>query len=262
MVQPEALKQAQAATEETRKMALERRVLPEIRSVFSQMTTEYVAALVDTGSVPSASDFQQEWNAIFLRQYRRVGRVFLPNQRRSKFYEALLDTKQSLTPEENQSLIAFFSKWSRDFGAQQSAFVTETNQKDYVTALQRANEQVEDGSPMVIAATAGVILRQLFRARDTTIANVQTQAPAEEAKKDEAVALGRAEGKQEDEIVKTWQTVGDANVRVSHVAANGQSQTGNTTFTVGGENLRYPGDSTLGASAGNVINCRCAAIWS
>lgn len=262
MVESETLKAAQAATEENRKLALERRMLPDIRSVFSQMVTEYVATVADTGSVPSASDFQGEWNATFLRQYRRVGRLFLPNQRRSKFYEALLNIKQDLTPEENQSLVAFFARWSREYGQQQSAFVTETNQKDYITALQRANEQVEDGSAMVIAATAGVILRQLFRSRESAIANVQTQAPAEEAKKDEAVALGRAEGKQEDEIVKTWQTVGDANVRVAHVAANGQSRTGNTAFSVSGEDLRYPGDSTLGASAENVINCRCAAIWA
>ena len=139
--------------------------------------------------------------------------------------------------------------------------MTETNQKDYVTALQRATDDVPGASPTVVAARAGVLLRQLFRARDTSIANVQTQAPAEEAKKDEAVALGAADGKQEDEIEKTWQTVGDADVRIAHVAANGQQQTGNTAFAVGGESLRYPGDSTLGASAGNVINCRCAAIW-
>ena len=261
MVNPELLKQAQADTEESRKMALERRMLPDIRSVFSQMVTEYVAALTETGSVPSATDFQGEWAATFLRQYRRVGRAFLPNQRRSKFYGALIGVKQDLTQEENQTLVAFFARWSREFGAQQSAFVTETNQKDYVTALQRANEEAAGAPPVVIAATAGIILRQLVKSREGAIANVQTQAPAEEAKRQEAVALGRADGKQEDEIVKTWQTVGDADVRIAHVAANGQQRTGNAAFSVGGEDLRFPGDTSLGASAANVINCRCAAIW-
>ncbi len=261
MVQSERLKQTQATVEETRKMALERRLTPEIRSVFSQMVTEYVAAVTETGSVPSASDFQGEWNAIFLRHYRRVGRVFLPNQRRSSLYEALLETKQELSPQANQELLAFFSRWSRDFGAQQAGLLTETNQKDYVTALQRANEQAEDGSPVVVAAAAGVALRGLFRSRVTTIANVQTQAPAEEAKREEAVALAVSDGKQEDEIEKIWQTVGDANVRVAHIAANGQQRTANAAFSVGGEDLRFPGDSSLGASAENVINCRCAAIW-
>ena len=262
MVEREVLAKAQAATEETRKAALERRMLPDVRSVFSQMVTEYVASLTDTGSVPSAADFQGEWNATFLRHYRRVGRAFLSNQRRSKFYEAMTETKQGLTPEQNQSLVAFFSRWSREFGARQSALVTETNQGDYVTALQQANEQAAGASPTVIAVTAGAILRRLFRSREGAIANVQTQAPAEEAKREEAVALGRADGRQEDEIEKIWQTVGDANVRVSHIAANGQKQTGNTAFSVGGESLRYPGDSALGATAGYVIFWRCAAIWT
>ena len=262
MVQPGILKQAQAATEETRKMALERRVLPEIRSVFSQMVTEYVAELTDTGAVPNAANFIGEWDAMFLRHYRRVGRVFLPNQRRSSFYEAMTETKAKLTPEQNQSLVSVFSRWSRGFGRQQATLVTETNQKDYVAALQQANVDLPNATSTVVAARAGILLRQLFRARDTSIANVQTQAPAEEAKKDEAVALATADGKQEDEIKKTWQTVGDANVRIAHIAANGQQQTGNTAFSVGGESLRYPGDSTLGASPKNVINCRCAAIWA
>lgn len=261
MVNPEFLKKAQASTEEARKLALERRMLPDIRSTFSQMVTEYVASLTELGSVPKASDFQGEWTATFLRQYRRVGRVFLSNKRRSKFYESLLEVKQDLTSEESQMLFAFFARWSREFGAQQSALVTETNQKDYATALQRATEEVPGASPVVIAAAAGVILRQLFKSREGAIANVQTQAPAEEAKRQEAVALGRADGKQEAEIEKVWQTVGDADVRIAHVAANGQQRPGNAAFSVGGEDLRYPGDSTLGASAGNVINCRCAAIY-
>ena len=261
MVQPERLKQAQAVIEETRKMALERTVLPQIKSLFSQMTKDYVAELTRTGSVPSASDFQREWESVFLRHYRRVGRVFLPNQRRSNLYEALINTKQTLSPEGNQQLLSSYGRWSREFGAQQSQFVTETNQKDYMSALQQATEQTEDASALVIATAAGVILRRLFRGRETTIANVQTQAPAEEAKRQEAVAITVEQGGQEDEVEKRWQTVGDANVRVAHIAANGQQRPGNSAFSVGGEDLRYPGDSTLGASVGNTINCRCAALY-
>lgn len=264
MVHPERLKQTQVMLEEVRKLALERRITPEIRSVFSQMVTEYVAVVTETGSAPKALDFQSEWNAIFLRHYRRVARVFLPNQRRSSFYDAFLELerKQTLSPQVNQELIASFSRWSREFGERQAALVTETNQNDYVTALQRATEQVpEDSSQVVIAAAAGVALRDLFRSRVDRIANVQTQAPAEEAKRREAIAIAVSDGKQEDELIKVWRTVGDANVRIAHVAANGQQRPGNAAFSVDGEDLRFPGDSSLGASAENVINCRCAAIW-
>ena len=86
--------------------------------------------------------------------------------------------------------------------------------------------------------------------------------PAEEAKKQEAAVLAQSDGRREDEISKTWQTVGDSNVRISHVAVQGQLRPGNAAFSVGGEALNYPGDASLGASIGNVANCRCAAIWS
>ncbi len=262
MVRPEHLKQAQTITEEVRKIALERRMLPDIRSLFSQMVDEYVATLTATASVPSAANFQNEWASAFLRQYRRVGREFLPNQRRSKFYAALLIRKQELTPEENAGLLDAYASWSRSFGANQASLVTRTNQRDYTTALQKATEQVADGaSPAVIAAAAGVALRRIFRGREETIANVQTQAPAENAKRLEATSLGRSEGLQDDQIKKTWKTVGDEKVRSAHVAADGQMRNANEAFSVGGENLMFPGDTSLGASAGNVINCRCAAIW-
>jgi hypothetical protein len=39
--------------------------------------------------------------------------------------------------------------------------------------------------------------------------------------------------------------------------ADGQRVGVDDVFTVGGERLRFPSDSSLGASAKNIINCRC-----
>lgn len=260
MVDPEHLKEAQSVTEESRKMALERRMLPDIRSVFSQMVTEYVAVLT-TSSVPRARDFAGEWAATFMKQYRRVGRQFLNNQRRSKFYEELLITKQTLTVEENAGLVSEYGVWSRVFGEEQSSLVTQTNQKDYDAAFQTAQEATDPGSsPAVVAAAAGVALKRLFKGREGAIANVQTQAPAENAKRLEAGAIAQSEGRT-GEIKKVWKTVGDDKVRVAHIMADGQMRDADENFSVGGESLMFPGDVSSGASAGNVINCRCAAIW-
>ncbi|MEE8263260.1 MAG: hypothetical protein V3R83_12430 [Gammaproteobacteria bacterium] len=261
MVPIERIKQAQATTEEARKMGLERVIRPSIRSVFAQMVVEYVATLTATGLVPNAAVFQSEWEAIFLRHYRRVGRVFLPNQRRSKFYGVLTMTKQDLTTEENQTLILSFGTWSRGFGAQQSALVTQTNQSDYTGAFQRANEEVEDGSIAVVAAAAGVILRNLFSGRESAIANVQTQAPAEEAKSQEADALVEARRDTVGQQDKTWVTQRDERVRGAHVEADRQVRAQDEFFVVAGELLKYPGDTSQGASVQNIINCRCSALY-
>ena len=44
---------------------------------------------------------------------------------------------------------------------------------------------------------------------------------------------------------------------LGHKNANGQQVLLEEPFTVGGEKLMHPGDSSMGASAKNIIHCRC-----
>lgn len=64
-----------------------------------------------------------------------------------------------------------------------------------------------------------------------------------------------------------WLTSRDPRVRrpegsspFDHVAADGQTVPVGQPFLVSGEFLMYPGDRSRGASAGNIINCRCTVI--
>lgn len=45
-----------------------------------------------------------------------------------------------------------------------------------------------------------------------------------------------------------------------HLAPDGQIVANDGLFVVSGQQLEFPGDSSQGASAGNVINCRCASV--
>ncbi|MDE7399179.1 MAG: hypothetical protein K2N06_06590 [Oscillospiraceae bacterium] len=56
---------------------------------------------------------------------------------------------------------------------------------------------------------------------------------------------------------KTWKTFGDSRVRPSHKAVDGQRMPLDMPFTVGGYEMMFPNDSSLGAPAGEVVNCRC-----
>lgn len=60
---------------------------------------------------------------------------------------------------------------------------------------------------------------------------------------------------------KTWVIAGN-NTRPDHLAADGQTVANDEPFVVGGELLMYPGDDSMGASAGNIINCSCTSICS
>ena len=62
---------------------------------------------------------------------------------------------------------------------------------------------------------------------------------------------------------KEWLTARDEKVRdeeFSHVSADGQVVKVNDPFSVSGEDIMHPADSSLGASAGNTINCRCTIL--
>ena len=59
---------------------------------------------------------------------------------------------------------------------------------------------------------------------------------------------------------KRWSATGDERTRDEHLAADGQEVPNNEPFTVGGEQMMYPGDISLGASAWNVIQCRCTVV--
>jgi hypothetical protein len=58
---------------------------------------------------------------------------------------------------------------------------------------------------------------------------------------------------------KTWLATADERTRIDHRHAHGQTVPVQQPFTVGGEQLLYPGDPA--ASDGNVINCRCTVIY-
>lgn len=57
---------------------------------------------------------------------------------------------------------------------------------------------------------------------------------------------------------KTW--VATPGARIAHADASGQTVNINHPFIVDGEELMFPGDPS--ASAGNIINCRCAMTYS
>jgi hypothetical protein len=59
-------------------------------------------------------------------------------------------------------------------------------------------------------------------------------------------------------VQKTWVTVGDERVRPSHQEVAGMVLNLDESFGVAGENMLYPGDLESGATASNVINCRCS----
>ena len=61
-------------------------------------------------------------------------------------------------------------------------------------------------------------------------------------------------------LEKVWLSAFAHESRETHMAANAQAKDLEEAFTVGGEQLMFPGDVSLGGSAGNTINCLCTTF--
>lgn len=59
---------------------------------------------------------------------------------------------------------------------------------------------------------------------------------------------------------KRWVATPGDRTRDEHADADGQEVPIDEPFIVGGEEMMYPGDESMGASAWNVINCRCTMV--
>lgn len=94
--------------------------------------------------------------------------------------------------------------------------------------------------------------------RKETIATTETQNSAETTK---YLALAAYLLRQGLVANKQWITMHDDRVRPWHVDAEGQVKKDKQPFIVNGEELMYPGDTELGASLNNVINCRCSVHY-
>lgn len=104
-----------------------------------------------------------------------------------------------------------------------------------------------------VAAQAKVARTQipvLSAFRSALIARTETHSAAQYANVETAKVTGL-------ETQKEWIAAADERTREDHEEADGQVVSMDEAFTVGGELMAYPGE--YGASAGNVINCRCVS---
>ena len=123
---------------------------------------------------------------------------------------------------------------------------------------------VETGKPLKAAQIDAAVSRYQARAlryRAETIARTES-INALRAGQDEAIRQAVETGELEQEFAtKVWDASGDARTRPTHAAADGQEVPIDQPFNVGGYQLMRPGDSSLGAPAGETIQCRCVVRY-
>lgn len=160
----------------------------------------------------------------------------------------------------------------RDYVATARAELASTDPallRNYLTRKQRDRRYdravaraIETGKPVPPETARTAVTRysaRLVRLRGEVIARTEG-LPAIRAAKHEAYQQLADDGRVDVmDIVRGWSTTEDGRQRDTHDAMNGQEVRGlDMPFTSpSGAQFRFPGDSSLGAPAAEVIACRC-----
>lgn len=134
-----------------------------------------------------------------------------------------------------------------------------TRDKRFDRAVTKA---IDAGKPLDAETLNKVLMRlrdRNLKLRGETVARTETVTSVMTAKH-EAYQQGLdASGRDASLVTRKWRSAGDGRVRHTHMILNGTEVVGmDLAFqSPSGAMLRYPGDTSMGAGAGEIINCRC-----
>lgn len=251
------------AAEDLRKKLIFERDLREKLSFYDARLVRMLARqYASNGNVLQVAQFDDELAGILSTHYKAVSDEFTDNLSIRK------------TDEENQTINDAMAIFLAALAVRQTQIINETTQQNANLAIAEAQEdelvlgQTGTESNRTIAVVGAAIFARKLAGRRDGIAITETQFVSEASKATEAEVLSGlppsvSGGSQQSRLVtKEWVTVGDNRVRDDHLEADGQTVPVNEPFRVGGELLRWPSDTGLGASLDNVINCRCDAVYN
>jgi len=237
-----------AESELRAKLALEREFHPKLEALFREMVSTYAVG-VEFHQVPRFQDrASAPLIALLLAHFIKTGSQF-NNLTGSMLPRSVKPTGAELA-EIEVTLTQLFEKQAPE----QARLILDTTDRQAQTAHITA-QNVEKDPSLIGAVATGLFARGLF-SRLGRIRVLETQLPAEQAKFIEAGVLDPSAS-----TMKKWVTQLDSRVRSAHANAHGQRVTVDRPFTVGGQSLNFPGDTSLGATIGNVINCRCSVAY-
>lgn len=248
-----------------RKLELEKKLIRELSKINNKLVDGVIYDFANSGISFDASLLEDDIATTLDAHYQKTAETF------SAQISKELPSEIAVTNAEKTLIATALTAYFVARSAEQAAIITNTNQKNIDEAVSVA-AQSKDADGRLLprrdqAREAGVLAARKFKGRLQGIATTETQNAAETSKATEVEVLSGREpsvvaGSPGDAGVdKEWFSVGDENVRDSHVAADGQTRDLSKPYLVGGQLLRWPGDTSLGATVENVINCRCSSVY-
>lgn len=257
-------RQRQAAIDLASKLRLEIDFVRKMRSFFADVRGEFRDLFALNGTIFDITLFRQELETLLTRQYARTAAEFTGRLTDELTKNFLYETKQG----EEETVTAAVALLMANRSQRQAQFILATTQAEMdaaiavVQAEALAADEFLDNDEIAERASRRLVRPQ--SARSSLIAATEVNAMAEATKLTEfetLVALGVTLESGEalsSVVVKRWDAVLDEKTRINHAVADGQQRASGDPFVVGGQLLLHPGDTSLGATADNIINCRCS----
>lgn len=228
-----------------RKLQLESGLYSSIRSLFYRIAF---------GNFASGLAYKTEIKGILERHYNLVFDEFIDDYRKANDV-VMSPLQQAIMLSEVNGLV-------NERSMKQSELIVKSIDKQFAKA--------NDAMRLMTAETnnptrtrQNITYANLIR-RIEPIACYETQWAAETARFMEVVYLTGRNGisiKEQQYTYKRWDAMGDDKMRRWHADADSQVVDLDEPFIVNGEMLMRPGDTSLGATASNIINCRCTVSY-
>jgi len=186
-----------------------------------------------------------EWEKFFKAFYLAVGEDFAPKVR-----ESLTSSKEMKQDDQWQR---YLLDWISANAAEKAAPISDTTRQALTDAIAEGAAQGESIDD--IAARIGDVYQgYIDGARAVTIARTEVVSASNAA----SVSVARSTG---IDLQKVWLATRDARVRDTHLMADGQRVGMDEPFSVGGYELMWPGDGSMGAPASELVRCRCTVTY-
>lgn len=141
--------------------------------------------------------------------------------------------------------------WLQQHGAERVTRVTQTT-KDQITASIREGIAEGESIYQIEQRIEKLYLEQIIPNRSETIARTETMTASNLASFAAADSTGL-------NLTKQWIAVEDARTREDHRRVEPSAK--DEPFSVGGEQMMFPGDDSLGAGPNEIVNCRCVIAF-
>lgn len=237
-----------------KKLIFERQLYTEIRKIFDEIASQSWKPyyFLDRYSVEIESALLVHYFNVFAEfgdDYRKANRVSLDS------------TTERLFKLNSQNVF-------KNHAANQSKIITRTNERQLGKIKRIAGDQLKElikiNSKLTFRELVVDLYSALLQRRIQNIVTYETQWSAEFSKANEVNFILSGNGiqlKARRVNVKRWDAVGDDKMRDWHADADSTIIEVDEPFIVNGEELMYPGDTSLGATASNIINCRCSVSY-